>query len=71
MSKHPRIIIENRAGVDDITALEMVIAVMRHGKISETAGVKHYCHATRFASGKVVYAMKNRGGSDRFVIFPK
>ena len=71
--KYRRLIIENRAGVDDHTALQLVAGVIRQGRISETRQVKHYSHASTFSTQEnacelVVYSLKSRGGSDRFVV---
>ena len=43
-----KIIIDNRSRLSDISAIRVVEKVIEKGKISQTAGVRHYCHHVEF-----------------------
>lgn len=67
--KKNRIIIENRSEkLTDVQAVEHALSVMRGGKISGSGERSQYCYGSTFADKTVVWAQKNRGGSDRLVV---
>ncbi len=53
-----------------VDALQRVVQVVAKGKISESAGVKHYCWATTFVDGIWVDTRRKKKGqkSDSFVV---
>lgn len=66
-----RLIIDIQGAIPVHQAVECVRQVVSEGKISEsTTGVKHYCWATRFRNGLVIFTKTRRKGqqSDSFVV---
>lgn len=57
-------------GVRHGDALSHVAAVISAGYISEAAGIPHYCWATKWSDGVVVYAHRKRTAqsADSFVV---
>ena len=62
-----KIIIDNQADTSDRIAINLVLAVMSNGKISETAGVKHYCHHCQFEDIHIACTPNKK--SVRFVLY--
>jgi len=63
-----RIIIENRTNLSDAEAVQRALTVMRGGKVSGSGDRAQYCYCTTFGDRVVVWASRNRGGSDRLVV---
>ena len=61
-----RIIIETLDDIDEKTAVECVLGVIKCGKISQKG--KSYCTGSLFASGEWVYARCNVNGTHKFVV---
>jgi hypothetical protein len=55
-----KIIIHNNSDLDDHKAVAKVLSVINDGLVSQTNGIKHYCHLTRFDSGILICCV-NRG----------
>ena len=69
-----KIIIHNQLEGDDtdLFALTLVRKVVEMGKESETAGVKHYCHATLYQTNRgevAVTCRANKRGTVTFHVF--
>ena len=69
-----KIIIHNQLEGDDtdLFALTLVRKVVEMGKESETAGVKHYCHATLYQTNKgdvAVTCRANKRGTVTFHVY--
>lgn len=62
-----KFIIEIQDDIDEIAALGFVASVMDGGKVSETNGVKHYCHMTTFKNCVEVHCLPN-AKSLRFIV---
>lgn len=66
-----KIIIENRSGESDLSAMRVCMEVIKKGRVSVSAGKKQYCYATRIQfSGEgelMVYASLNKN-SDKFTV---
>jgi len=67
-----KIIIHIRDDIEEEKAIAFVYDVIQNGKISETAGRKHYCHATVWhKSGHVVLVINRKEGLNTFYIYKK
>ena len=55
-----KIIIHNNSDLPDSIAIAKVLSVVNGGLVSETNGIKHYCHLTHFNSGVLIECI-NRG----------
>lgn len=67
-NKHNKLIIENRANLNDATIMRKILAVINMGKISrQSKGMDCYCFHTGFEDDTEVYYIKNKK-SDRFVV---
>lgn len=67
-----RIIVEIQGDVNPAWALEKVAEVIRQGRISEAAGIPHYCWVTVFKmTGLVVSTRRKRSktSADSFVVY--
>ena len=66
--KSKRVIIENRTKLSAVDAVELALLVMKQGKISNGPNGPQYCWASRTNDAHVIYAFRNKGGSDRLVV---
>ena len=64
-----RIIIDFPENMEPHLAMDYVNCVIREGRISEAAGIKHYCWLTHFAEVQVITRRKHKGQkSDSFLV---
>lgn len=69
-----KLIIDNHTELSDKEALGLVLRVIKDGKVSQTRGIKHYCHGTVFHArdGKseeiCVSFILNHAQSGRFLL---
>ena len=69
MVKKGRIIIDYDDDINPIRAMHLLHTVMMSGKISESAGVPHYCFASMFYDAKVFTRRKKKGQlADSFIV---
>ena len=67
-----KLIIHVEDGIDELKALSFVYEVVKGGKISETNGRKHYCHATVWhKSGHVVSVLNRKEDLNTFYVYKK
>ena len=65
-----KIIIHIRDNISEERAIHYVQDVIKAGKISETAGRKHYCHATAWRkSGHAVLVINKKEGLNTFYVY--
>ena len=61
-----KIIIETWDGIDERTAIECVLGVIKRGKISQKG--KSYCTGSSFDSGEFVSSRCNVNGTHKFIV---
>lgn len=67
-----KLIIHIEDGISDNEAMENVVDSIRAGKISETNGVKHYCHIVSSRKSRVHVACDSwREGLFTFKVYRK
>lgn len=65
-----RITITVEDGIDDETALERLLHVVKEGKVSRGNNKDHYCWLTAYHDGIMVHSKPKYGtDSDRFLIY--
>jgi len=67
VSTKRRITVQILDGVTDERAAEVLLGVIRNGRISADGAC--YCYASRFADGVVVVAHRTRAGGDGFQVY--
>lgn len=61
-----RLIINNKSKASDYLATNMVVEVIRRGKVSNHG--KQYCYGTRFKDGFLVWTDLKKSGTQTFTI---
>ena len=67
MSAKRRVTIQIFDGVTDERAAEVLLGVIRNGRISADGAC--YCYASTFSDGVVVVAHRTRAGGDGFHVY--
>ena len=69
-----RLIIDVRDGISDEDAITAVKQVVAEGRVSQAAGIPHYCWATVFTARNLVVAVrrkKTNASADSFIVAAK
>jgi len=66
-----KLIIDIDGNVSSQVALKRVARVIEGGRVSEAAGILHYCWVTTFEDGVIVNVRhkKSRGSADSFLVY--
>ena len=66
-----KIIIDIDETIDPSSALDAVNVVIQRGRVSQAAGILHYCWVTVFNSGIIVASKRKRskGAADSFIVY--
>ena len=64
-----KIIIHNTSSLTDKEAINKIYSVMALGKISETSGIKHYCHVVTFSNDVKVYCLNRKEDNNTFYVY--